>query len=116
MPTNEERLAKAREIASSAQTRRIQLDTKLETNQLQQKALMRRFEKAGVRPDELNDKIKELDLEITKGLDDLESIYNNSTGNSSSRTVNTPISSTTDFSSSEERGRAIPYSDSDLPF
>jgi chromosome segregation ATPase len=76
MATNEERLAKAREIASSAQTRRIQLDTKLENNQLQQQILMRRYEKAGVTPDELEGKIKELDLEITKGLDDLDSIYN----------------------------------------
>jgi hypothetical protein len=80
MPTNEERLARAKEIASSAQVRRIQLDIKLEANKSQQQALRTQFEKLGVTPDELNNKIEELDLQIKRGLDDIEKLYEAGSG------------------------------------
>lgn len=70
--TIEQRLAAAKQIAASASTKRIQLETKLEAAQLRKKEILEKCEQLGIKPEDLQKRISELDASIQEGLVDLD--------------------------------------------
>lgn len=74
MNSIEEKLKQAKQIAQDAQTKRIQLETKLEAAQAKKAELLDKCKQLGVKPDELSARIIELEVQIQEGLKTLEDI------------------------------------------
>lgn len=86
-----ERLEEAETKITEAQQKRIQLETRLESAEERKAKILAECKEKGIDPDQLESSIKALDKKITHGLEEIESILQDTPDNDTTSDEDLPF-------------------------